>query len=364
MNKSAIVPITITFHESAEDEARQLIQELRVKPMLEALNRGDLTMKERLELQSILVLVADIFNPDITATDTDPQVNLQVASRDINLGRLLKERGLARLFKLVRQKVPIDGTSGKALSVESAKKLTKLEYEKLIFLPAFQTLISPDTGSPFGTQEEFLGWVCKEAHIARSLVFLRLATYEKLLGLDIPLEQAFSIVISKPYAIREILDLIADWDHGEIIDVDPEKVVLVAQKVGVGNTIDEISELANAIYNDPDDENIKDDLINAFKPVAAHLIYEAAANPSASDALDFVRHDLLDKPEVRYRWDENASALLVDYVVKEIDETGMTIESNIETTTFAPRGIYTVRQEIIDDLLRRLPIKNRHLLKK
>ena len=75
-----------------------------------------------------------------------------------------------------------------------------------------------------------IGWFCKSAKVSRSVVFMRMATIEKLLGLGYELDDCYKTILTKPYAIRETLHEIAEWHHNELEYVDPEIALRLAEK--------------------------------------------------------------------------------------------------------------------------------------
>ena len=73
--------------------------------------------------------------------------------------------------------------------------------------------------------------------------------------------------------------------------------------------------------------------------------------------MDYVRHDVLAKPEITYSWLDEA--LIIHIVRKAIDESGVEVVINVEDVPFIPDYPGKLDEIIIDDLLTRLPIKNR-----
>ena len=87
------------------------------------------------------------------------------------------------------------------------------------------------------------------------------------------------------------------------------------------------------------------------------FITELAEHPNTKEMLDFVRHDIVGKPEIGYKW--RNEALIVTLTRKALDETGTEIIVNIEEIPFVPDSPYELPEEIFSDLITRLPIKNR-----
>ncbi len=325
----------ITFSDSAEDEARQVIAQLRLSWLLERVGKGEqLTDEDIADMQNLILMVADLLDtnlPDIYIAN--PLLTLQLASRDINLSRILRERGLFRLFRLTNTNTA-DG------------------------IPIYMTIISPYTGNSFSTQEEFLGWFCMDAHVSRSLVFQRMGIIKRLLNLGMGLDRAYQIVVSKPSVVRDILKLVAGWGDNEIIDLDPNTVLRITEHVSP-DKVDDITPLIDAARDDP--QKIQE-LSDAFKPIIVSLLDEVASHPSATDASDLVRHDILARPEIRYRIDPASQAILVDVLHKKNDPMGVEYISEIVTIPFVPDTPDIVPAVVMEDLLRRLPIRNRQYL--
>jgi hypothetical protein len=261
--------LSISFTETAEQEVTQLVHELHLVPIAQSLNSMD-TPALVDGVKQLLSVLSDLFSVDLPNIEKDPEDTLRTVSRDINLSRLLRERGLFRLYRLLHQK---DENN----------------------VPLFMTLANPGTGSPFSRQEEFIGWFCDEAHVARSLVFMRMAAIDRVLTLGFTLERAFSIVVSKPYAIQDTLHKIAEWDGGEIARVDPDVAILLARKLDPENA-DRIEAMAEAARTDPEAEEL---LKEAIKPIMAGLLEEVAAHSRAKEAQKFVQ-DVLLQPVVSW----------------------------------------------------------------
>ncbi len=151
----------IAFTENAEEELHRLLDVLKLQNLFLALkNNNQIPDDLKEDLQSMLLTLADMFSMSVPETDTDPLDTLLKASRDINLSRVLR-RGLFRLYNLVTTKIDVYD-----------------EYlNKFIQISAFQTEVNPDQRPKLCPPEEFVGWFCREAHVPRSLVFMRLATY-------------------------------------------------------------------------------------------------------------------------------------------------------------------------------------------
>jgi len=333
-----IRPLAVRFTETAAEEVKLLVKELSLIPLAQQLQRNDQSLSEEFNrlLAQLLTSLSDLFSVDLPGTDKDPEATLRTISRDINLARLLRERGLFRLYRLIHQK----DAQG---------------------IPLFMTLVNPDTGSPFGRQEEFIGWFCQEARVARSLVFIRIATIERILALGFSLEEAFKLILTKPYAIRETMNLVADWEKGELKAVDPNVLVQVAERVSP-ESLARLEPVAEAARQNPTDPAIQQELRDVARSVIASLLSEVANHDRAKDALDFVRYDVLAQPAISYSWDEESEALVIELVRKQVDpETGEEYDGRPITVPFVPDAA-ELPVEIKADLLKRLPIRNRYSL--
>jgi len=343
--------LTVRFTENAEEEISDLVNELRLIPLAAFITKSEAPVPEELKehLGAMLNVLFDIFSINLPEISKDTEIALRTISRDINLARLLRERGLFRLYKLVNGRVGIaaDGTIVPETSNDAVE-----------YLPAFMTKINPNTGGTFGKQEEFIGWFCEEAHVSRGLVFMRLAAIERMLAIGFSLEEAFRLVVSKPFAVQETLTSVATWDKGTLIRVEPEVAKQLARKIDPDN-IEHISDLADAAENDP---LARIELNRAIKPLIAGLVEEVAAHDRAKDAMEFVRNDILMQPEISYTWDNDGNSLIVHFIPHNIDpETGEEYESKPITIPFIPDAL-VLPKEIRDDLIKRLPIRNRYNL--
>jgi hypothetical protein len=226
-------------------------------------------------------------------------------------------------------------------------------------IPEYMTKKNPNTGTPFQRQEEFIGWFCEVAHVSRSLVFQRMSTISKTLSLGFTLEEAYEIITSKPYAIRQVLNMVGDWSGGELTGIHPEIARRLAQKMlpteaeSIGNLIDKMLPV--------DNDEASSEVLAAIKPAIAKLLQEVADHDRVGEAIDFVRFDVLDKPEILYSWDENMDALIVEKIVKQIDPRGTEYVASVERIPFRP-DVPFLDDDIRADIIRRLPIKNRHTL--
>jgi len=330
-----IQQISVHFTESAEEEIALIAQETGVIPLVNYLMSSDAAVPDELRgmLLKLISVVSDMFSSSLPIVGDNPEETLRAVSRDINLARVLRERGIFRLYRLVRQRTPDN-------------------------VPLYMTLINPLTGSPFARQEEFIGWFCEEAHVARSLVFMRMGTIEKMQSIGFSLDETFSLTLAKPYAMRETLNAVASWEGGQLKDINPNVAIQVARRVSP-DAVPELRRLAEIAGDSPEAMR---EFREAVKPVLADLVTEVANHERARDALDFVRYDVLMRAEVNYSWDRDAGVLLVELVRKHVDSTtGEEYMGKPEIVPFVP-DTNNLPKEIVDDLFSRLPIRNKFAL--
>src|SRR5512143_438470 len=94
---SQIVPFT----GSAEEELQRLYEELQISDVVSALRSGDIPNDLQTLVVPLATTILDLFGTGTPTIGLDPISTLKSASRDINLSRILRERGLFRLFRLL-----------------------------------------------------------------------------------------------------------------------------------------------------------------------------------------------------------------------------------------------------------------------
>jgi len=327
--------LSVQFTNNAEEEIQGLVNTFKLVKIIENLQEDERIPDEfRGMVSELVVQLSDMFSINLPDVGTDPEVALRAISRDINLSRILRERGIFRLYQFVRQRND-DGV--------------------LLFM----TLLNPDDDNrPFATQEDFLGWFCAGAHITRALVFQRLATIERLLTLGFTLEDSFQVLLmGGPSVIYDTLKSIGDWKKGDLLSVNPGIALRVTKSIAP-DQLDEIRDIAD----NPDFEHA-DNLVEAIKPIFAELITQVAAHDSAKDAMKYVNHDILLKPELEYSWDEDNDTLIIEYIKKKYDPDRDEVyqEKPVKVTMVADIN-FPLPDEVRSDLIKRLPIKNRRFL--
>lgn len=336
----------IKFSDTPEEELGMLSKEMRLGKIIEAISsRDSVPPALREDLQQLLIVISDIFSLDAPGVDEEnPLETLRMASRDINLARVLRERGIFRLYRLLNTMV-------------------RLEEEATgnpIQMPIFLTLTNPDTGEPFMKREDFIGWFCTEAKVSRALVFMRLSTIDKLLAIGYDLEGSFSVLLKKPYAVRETLKTLAEWDKsGEIAAVNPVVAKSLVAKIlpAQADAVDAITQMLEDTDDPEEQAGLQKQLADVVRPALANLVEEVADHPSVKGVMDFVRYDIAARPEINYRWDTERDRLVVDYIVKDRTPGGTDYIKEAVTIPFVPDQ--PLPSEVKRDLLKRLPIRNR-----
>jgi len=328
--------ITITFSETAEQEINSLVTELRLVPIASAMQRGAIPDDLRVHLGSMLSVLMDMFSNDLPDVGNNTEDTIRASSRDIHLASILRERGIFRFYRLTNQVSEMG-------------------------IPLYMDIANPNTGSPFATQEEFVGWFCGDSHISRAILFQRISTIDRMIALGFTLDAAFKLILAHPYAMQESIREIANWGKGahrsDIISVNPDVAVAAAKRVAYDG-LDEIEELAERVRADPDDTGAMTDLVSASKPVFAKVMEEVSDLERAKDAMDFIRYDILATPEINYSWDPDTDILTVELLRREISPSGESHMARPVVIPFVPDTV-ALPPEIRDDLLKRLPIKNR-----
>jgi len=329
--------LKITFTENPQQEIDLVRKEINLIDLTDKMNavvfKGEkLTEEEEIQLAELLATLREMFSLDLPELKEEIEKNLRLSSRDINLSRILRERGIIRLYRLIKEKNE-DG------------------------IPLFMTVINPFEGTPFQRQEEFITWVALDAHMPRSTLFMRFSVYDKLRTLGFELDDAFRTVINKPYAMRKVLNLLGAWDREKnLIGVEPKIATKIAQKVLTREEADKVQELADTYIEKPTEENLGN-LTTAFEPALGEFIRELSLHPNTREMIDYVRHDIMGKAEISYSW--HNESIVVSITRKALDETGTEFIIGIEEIPFAPDYPFEIPEEVVLDLLTRLPIKNR-----
>jgi hypothetical protein len=355
-----IVPINISFSEDADQEVRTFLGDLQLWNILTAIHsQTEITEELKDNVQKAVTLLGNLFSTDLPEVSKDPEITMKLASREINLGNLLVERGIFRVYQLINQRVWVDEEGN---FIEPQPTDPELAFaEGLASLPVFRLMENPllegDRPRPFRSQEEFIIWFCEEARISRGTLYSRFSSIKRLQSLGFDLNETFKTIIAKPFAVHQTLSMLATWDknRGDITDIDPELAVKLTERVNPWD-LEEVKELAERLKEDPDDEDAMGELIQHMKPSIASLVREVSDHDNAGDALDFVRHDVLDKPEIRYVYDEDTDIITVIAIRRAVDEKGETYTIGRDEIRFIPEVTNRLPPLIREDLLRRLPV--------
>jgi len=350
----------LTFSDDAETEVQTLIDDLRLLKLLDYVSNNDGALPEELkdDLKAITTVLADMFSPGLPMPHRTPEETIRAVSRDVNLSRWLRERGIMRLYILVN--------SRKNMQVTDPETGEVLEEYRV---KVFQTLDNPYTESPFKTQEDFLGWFCKEAKVSRAVVFLRFYAYDRLVTyFGYTLEEAFKILTSKPSVIIETLRSLAEWDkNANISYINPDIAMRIAERHNGSN--EEIKELAQTLRDvDGTLTNIEKaeltaELAEQIREPFRKTIEELAAHDSSREATELVKSAILRIPEVSYWWDIEMDALRIEVVHKEYDELEEAEHvTGVEQILLLPDTRESLPIEAKRDLQKRLPLRNRESL--
>lgn len=338
----------IKFTDSAQEEVSVLMKEMDFAGVAALLSKSNALPAEYAEkVQSMFLTVADMFDGGLPALGDNPIETLRQVSRDFNMSRLLKERGLARMYRLLNTVVEVpDPITG-----------------EIDLVPMFSTLSDPETNEPFARREDFIIWFCQSAHAPRSLLFQRMSTYDRLLSLGFSLEESYNIILKKPAAIRKVLLLMGDWHRGDLVDVPPNVARRLAEKFAPEKT-EEIESVIQKVEDASTNNNVRaeeqahGEYLELLKPMLFKAIEEVSSHQSTRDAVEFVQHDLAGQPEIKYRWDFERDLLEVEVTRKSIDPHGREFISDILVVPFIP-DVPVVPQEVVEDLFSRLPLRNR-----
>lgn len=338
--------LSIQFSENIDQELGKLSAEMRVANILRTMaNGGELLQSDVANIRHMLLVINDLFSSSLPPLEDDPMEMLKLASRDIKLSTLLRERGLARLYMLTN------------LQVQVFDKITRQN----LLVPAFMSQDNPDTGQRFRTQEEFLGWFCKNAKVPRALVFTRMSTYDRLQTLGMTVSEAFDVILQKPFAARKALKEVAEWDGELLVGMDPEVAMRLARTM-LPEHVEEINVLAEAYQNADtfqEQQDAREDLLDAIKPAIRKMVEEVAAHESVRDVMDMVTHDLAGKPEIKYWYDQGHGWFKVEYDEKARDARGNLYTKKVHEIHLVPE--LPLPQEVTEDIARKLGVKNRTL---
>jgi len=285
---------------------------------------------EDARLGAIITSISNLFSLDEPTIGVDPMQELRTIARDTQLGNIIKERALYRLYLLVRgTKIGLGGMP----------------------VPLWHG-IQDDNGEPLLTQEDFIGWFTSKSGLSRASTFRRIRVYQRLAEFGIQGKEAWLRVLHMPGVTQEILKEVAVWERNAFIGVDEKVALGVAGKVLPGQ-----KPMLEALFatNQPV-EAVKD----AFAPVIRALLDGIKDYPSAKDALNYIRTDVLGTAYVSYRWIDDEQAIGIRVHTPVIEDGELVEERHYETVLYLDDA--NPPKALTDDLFKRLPIVNKHEL--
>jgi len=328
------------FTKSAQEEVERLESEIRLSALIEDLQSGkELSPTDREKVLALINFFVDLFNPEAPTLSGDPQTDILTASRDINLSRLLREKGIFRLFILMRTK----NHEGKFLYAE---------------------LLNKTTGEIFERQEDLITWFCTNASVSRALVFKRIRMIERLMFLGQTIEETFKTIIKNPSAVEQTIKLLGSWEKDTLINVSPPTAKALADKYLKEDERDYINDLLDECETDDGgwdmDADDMENYLAVLQPAIREIVEEVSDSEHVREIMDWVRHDIIGKPEIEYSWDMEYDCLVVTVIIKEINERGFEYVSNELDIPLIPDILNEeFPKEAKVDLIKRLPIKNR-----
>ncbi len=352
MNKSlAIKQINVTFNDDPEQEIRSLYHEANLLGLMDWLSKDEIPEKLKQDLGEHIAYLSDMFSsqlPDIEGQS--PDTILRMAARDIQISTILRERGLARLYRMCRTyqdvQIPIDDLGN---SVPGKIRI-------------YQTLLNPDTGEAFTHQEPFLAWFTGASHISRSSVFQRFADLDRLVyGLGLELETAYDQLLRRPSVVGNVLrDVVGVWQKDQPVFIEPDVARRLAKKVYADDPdmIEEIDRLAEAYEENPGYHAMQD-LIRSSVPGLRKLVEEVSLHEGYHDARKMVNSSILLLPEIDYYWDMNTDSLAIEIVTVSVADDGEKYETGRKKYFLVSDSPDKLPVEIVKDIVKRLPIKNR-----
>ena len=338
--------IVVSFTENAEEELVRFSKELDLSKLLNLVYlQKEIPEDLQYLISNLVTTMDDMFSLGLPTLEEDPQQTLVRASRDINLAKILRERGLVRLYLVVKSKAKMEIPVGEFGEMQEVEVKT------------FQTM-QDEEGNQFTTQEKFLGWFCAAAHVSRALTFQRFAAYDRLKKVGFTLEEAHTLIMTKPSVITRTIDKLVDWGPGgEVNDINPEVARSLAKTSLAGEEQKELLALVDKVIEYEDPEDIID-MVDKTLPAIRNIIEEVAAHDSARDATFMIDNDILNAPEIKYAWDHQLGGLVIEMIIKGVDENGAEHIADIYKTIMLPDSMEELPREILDDLVRRVPIRS------
>ena len=320
--------LQVVFTETSKDEVNRTLNALGVLDVSKLAENST-------ELQHLLVALSEIFSTELPILTGELDQDLMRVSRDINLSRLFRNRGIMLFYRLLN--------------------------EKIDNIPVYQYFNNPYTESPFRGRTEFIDWFSKDAHISRDIIFRNIAAIDRSMEVGLTLDKSYEYLNKYAHAFRETLKNVLQWDEDtrrKLIGIDPDIALNIAQRVDRNDPdrLDLIYDLVSESKNGNDDAS--KELIETMKPSIIKLLDEVTSQDTAKDAMQFVNHDILTKPEIKYRWNTELRCIEINLTRKSIADTGEEYTDSIVSVNLLIDS-EDVPEEIVDDLIKRLPISNR-----
>lgn len=322
--------VHIHFPDSPEKELEQLQNGFNIYSAIEALENNSSSIPKDLKTMVVNTLIGVLDLLDITTLPDmleDVESTILSIGRDISMSRVLRERGIFRLHRLTRT---VDENG----------------------LPLFASLDNPETGEYFHNQKAFLKWFCDTAKVSRSLIFMRMATIERLYTLGYDMKSTFKLMLTKPSIIRKALNNVGTWNGGNLVHVKEDTARLLVGKL-IPDSTDDFEE---AVL-DGDSEKFMEIAKNAIHV----LVQDVATHERSREAMKMVLHDILEHPELDYKWDDDGDCFTVRMYAYAIDERGNKYVDPMATVrvTFIPDITEDLDTTVKRDILERLPFTNK-----
>lgn len=317
--------LDIVFHDTALGEVNRTLLDMGL------LDVSNIALNDP-AIHKLLMSLSEIFSIELPELSGDVEKDLTRVSRDINLSRLFRNRGIMLFYRLVNEKV--DG------------------------VPIFQYFNHPYEERPFRNMTEFVDWFSHDAHISRDIIFRNMAAIDRALQVGITLEQSYEYLNKYAHAFRETLKNVLEWDDDtrrKLVGINPDIALSIVNQLDPSN-IDMIMPLIDSAKLNPEKSNGK--LVDAMKPYIRQLLDEVTSQDTAKDAMKFVKHDILTKPEIKYRWISEGGYIEISLTRTSLADTGEKFTERIDVVNLLIDSP-SIPKEVIQDLVTRLPIVNR-----
>jgi len=320
--------LAVVFHDTAVEEVNRTLLDMGLLDVSRISGQDPSIMK-------LLSSLSEIFSVELPELSGDIEKDLTRVSRDINLSRLFRNRGIMLFYRLVNEKV--EG------------------------IPIFQYFNHPYEERPFRNMTEFVDWFSHDAHVSRDIIFRNMAAIDRAMQVGISLEESYEYLNKYAHAFRETLKNVLEWDtdtRRKLVGINPDIALSIVNQLDPNN-VDTIMPLIEKAKLDPSRSN--GNLVETMKPYIRQLLDEVTNQDTAKDAMRFVKHDILTKPEIHYRWIQEGGYIEISLARTSVADTGEKFTESIETVNLlldSPE----IPVEILQDLVTRLPISNRQVV--